>query len=117
AAFALGLLLSNGYGRNARWLAWTATAVFTLALVGMAAAVIGVFAYGPAADRRAVVVTRAGTLRSIPTEADATQKTTALAAGSLAIADKEFLGRWTRLAFENGQTGWVRTEELIPLWK
>ena len=79
-------------------------------------AIFGAAAYGSAVNLNSVVTWRAGTLRSIPTEADTAQKTTPLNAGSLAIADKTFLG-WTRLAFENGQTGWVRTEELIAVWK
>ena len=43
-------------------------------------------------------------------------KTSTLAAGSIALADKEFLG-WRRLNFENGQTGWVRKDDIVPLWK
>jgi len=30
--------------------------------------------------------------------------------------DKTFLG-WSRLVFDNGQTGWVRTDDLVSLWK
>jgi SH3-like domain-containing protein len=69
-----------------------------------------------AADRDAVIVARATSLRSIPTEADTSQKTTPLAAGSMARNDHEFLG-WRRLRFDNGQTGWVRREDLVALWK
>jgi hypothetical protein len=72
--------------------------------------------YGLAADSRAAIVWRAGTLRSIPTEADTTQKTTPLAAGSLALVGRPLLG-WNQITFENGQTGWVRKEELVPLWR
>jgi hypothetical protein len=63
-----------------------------------------------------VVVARPTVLRSIPTEADTAQKTTPLAVGSLALSQRTFLG-WTQLAFENGQTGWVRKDEIVPLWK
>ena len=63
-----------------------------------------------------VIVGRASTLRSVPTEADTTQKTSPLAAGSVALANKTFL-TWTRLKFENGQTGWVRQDDIVPLWK
>ena len=35
---------------------------------------------------------------------------------TIAIADHAFLG-WKRLAFPNGQTGWVRQEALVPLWQ
>ena len=83
-------------------------------LLGLAA-LASLHAYGETADRRAVIAWRAGTLRSIPTEADTTQKTTVLPPGSLAIVDKTFLG-WDHLRFENGQTGWVRKEDVIALW-
>ena len=72
-------------------------------------------AYGVAANANAVVVWHAATLRSIPTDADTTQKTTPLNPGSVAVANKTFL-TWTRLAFDNGQTGWVPTADLVPLW-
>lgn len=84
-------------------------------LVG-GSAFAGVRAYGLAAHAEAVIVARPTALRSIPTEADTAQKTTPLAAGSLALAQRTFLG-WTQLAFENGQTGWVRKDDIVPLWK
>jgi hypothetical protein len=87
-----------------------------LSLVLAVAAIVGWQTYATTADASAVVAWRAGTLRSIPTEADTTQKTTALPAGSVALVTKSFLG-WQQLSFENGQTGWVRKEELVPLWK
>jgi hypothetical protein len=54
-------------------------------------------------------------LRSIPTEADTTQKSTTLAAGSVAVVDKTFIS-WVHLAFDNGQTGWVRQDDTVGLW-
>jgi hypothetical protein len=60
-------------------------------------------------------VWKPSTLRSVPTEAD-TQKTTALSAGSIAVADRTFLG-WTRLNFAGGQTGWARSDDLLPLYR
>lgn len=84
-------------------------------LIGLAGAV-SLNLYQEAGDVRAALVWKPSILRSIPTEADTTQKTSPLAAGSLAIVDKTFLG-WSRLAFPNGQTGWVRQEDLVSLWK
>jgi hypothetical protein len=75
-----------------------------------------VHAYGTAANGDAVIVARAISLRSIPTEVDTTQKSSPLSAGSLALTDKSFLG-WRRLVFDHGQTGWVRKEEIVPIWK
>lgn len=116
AALAVAVLLFNAYGRRSRAVfrgALGALGIFSSLAI---AAVFGVACYGIAADSRAVITWRTGTLRSIPTEADTTQKTTPLNAGTLALADKTFLG-WTRLVFENGQTGWVHQEEVVPFWK
>jgi tetratricopeptide (TPR) repeat protein len=115
-AVAIGLWLVVGYGRRARWLKPTAWSLLVLALLLAAAAAVSLHAYGPAADARAALAWRHSALRSIPTEADTTQKTTPLAAGSLAVVDKTFLG-WARLSFENGQTGWVRQEDVVMLWQ
>jgi hypothetical protein len=116
-ALGLGWLLANAYSGRSRLQAWAAGIVATLGVVAGIVSIFGVVAYGDTADRRAVVTWQAGVLRSIPTEADTTQKTTALPAGSVAIVDKTFLaGRWDRLVFSNGQTGWVRQEDVVPLW-
>jgi hypothetical protein len=93
-----------------------ALAVLALSLALGAASFVGYRAYGILADARAVVVWRSGTLRSIPTEADVSQKTTTLAAGTSAIVDKSFLG-WVRLSFANGESGWVAGSEVIYLWR
>jgi tetratricopeptide (TPR) repeat protein len=115
-AVAFGLWLLVGYGRRARWLKPAVWSLLVLALLLTAAAAVSLHAYGPAADVRAALAWRHSALRSIPTEADTTQKTTPLAAGALAVVDKTFLG-WVRLSFDNGQTGWVRQEDVVMLWQ
>jgi hypothetical protein len=94
-----------------------ALSVLALALFVGAASLASYHAYGIMADTRAVVVWSSGSLRSIPTEADVSQKTTTLAAGSTAIADRSFLDRWVHLRFPNGETGWVSGSEVIYLWR
>ncbi len=120
AAAALACLIARGYRRgrpgSGKWMLKASLALLALALLAAIASWFGWSAYGIAASERAVVSWRDATLYSIPTEADTSQKTVPLNPGSVAISDKSFLG-WTRLAFENGQTGWVRREEVIPLWK
>jgi tetratricopeptide (TPR) repeat protein len=116
AALALALLLARGYGLIRSWINFVALFALALALVTAAAAGAGIRAYGPAADARAALVWRSAILHSIPTEAGTTQKTSPLPAGNLAVVDKTFLG-WSRLVFDNGQTGWVRTDDLVSLWK
>jgi hypothetical protein len=116
AAVALGVALATLYGRRSRRILVTAGVLAGLSLAAGGAAYAGLVTYGIARDNRAVIVTQSGVLRSIPTEADTTQKTTPLAAGTMALGGKTFLG-WTQLTFENGQTGWVRKGDIVPLWR
>ncbi len=115
-ALALGWLLFAAYHGQTRWTRFAACTAFALATVAGAAALLSRSTYGLTAHPQAVIVWRNTTLHSIPTEAETAQQTTALPAGSIAIADHAFLG-WKRLAFPNGQTGWVRQEALVPLWQ
>jgi hypothetical protein len=116
AAATLGWALVNAYGRRTRSTQWAALAVLSFSLMTGGSAIAGVKSYGITAHADAVIVARPSLLRSIPTEADTSQKTSPLAVGSVALADNVFLG-WRRLAFENGQTGWVRKDDIVPLWK
>lgn len=117
AAIALGIHSSyrrSACGLKLKLFPSTATALALVAIAVALAASVSLRTYGPLADARAVVVVTATSLRSIPTDLD-TQKSTPLSLGAVATADKTFLG-WTRLRFENGQTGWARTETLVSLW-
>jgi len=118
AALSLGLLLYGAYGRASALRSWCAVLLLGASVVLAAAAVVALQAYGQTADHRAVILWRGSVLRSIPTEADITQKSTTLSAGSVAIVDKTFLnGTWVRLSFDNGQTGWVRKDDVVGLWR
>lgn len=115
-ALACAAALLNAYRPPSRIRKWSAVAGIVAGVaVGLCAA-SSLHAYGVLVDQRAAIVWRAATLRSIPTEADTTQKTTAVAPGSVGIADKSLLG-WVRLNFANDQSGWIRKEELIGLWR
>jgi hypothetical protein len=117
-AAAVGMMLWNLYGPRRAVVRWSALGLFAFATAASVGATSSLLAYGATGRASAVVVARAGMLRSIPTEADTTQKTSPLAPGALALMDQAFLdGRWIRIAFENGQTGWVRKEDVVPLWK
>ena len=116
AAGAVGGLLAGAYLRSSRRTIALAWSVLGLSFCTAITSLGCWLNYGPATDARAAIIWRAGTLRSIPTEADTAQKTTPLAAGSLAQIDKSFLG-WRHLRFEAGQSGWVRTEDLVPIWR
>lgn len=113
---AVALLLVRGYGRIGSWAKPTALACVIVAIVAAGAATLSLHTYGQLADANAVMVWRASTLRSLPTDAD-TQKVSALSAGSLAVVDRTFALGWSRLTFRGGQTGWVRNEDLVPLYR
>lgn len=115
-AGALSLLLFALYHPWSRLRVALGLVTLGVATITGTASLAGLHAYGAMADKDAGIVWRAGVLRSIPTEADTTQKTTSLPAGSIGVAEKDLLG-WVRLRFENGQTGWVRKEEVIGIWK
>ncbi len=115
-AAAFGLLLLVAYRRLSGFGAIVAALLLAAGVVVAGAALVSLHTYGPTADERAVMVWRGSVLRSIPTEADTTQKTTTLAAGSVAVVDRTFLS-WQRLSFENGQTGWVHSDDTLALWK
>jgi tetratricopeptide (TPR) repeat protein len=113
---ALSLLLFGAYRTRSRLRTAGAQVLLVVGLLLATTSVLGYRAYGETADARAVIVWHATQLRSIPTEADTTQKTSPLAPGSIAVIDQTFLG-WVRLAFANGQTGWVRQDDVVALWR
>jgi RsiW-degrading membrane proteinase PrsW (M82 family) len=115
-AIAIITLLFLAYGIGPRWCKWPALVLVFVGLFIVGGSLAGRSAYGVAAHPQAVLVWRAVTLYSIPTEADTAQQTTTLAAGAMGTIDKTFLG-WVRLSFPNGQTGWVRKTEFVPLWR
>jgi hypothetical protein len=115
-AAALAFLLANAYGPRRRGRALLAGGVLVLSLFSGGAAIAAIHTYGTASRDNAVIVARTGTLRSIPTEADTAQKTSPLPAGTLALTAQTFLG-WTQIALANGQTGWVRKDDVIALWR
>ena len=111
------LLLLRGY-RNlpGRWVRHAAFTCMAAAVALALSAVMSLHFYGDAADPRAAIAWHQVLLRSIPTEADTQQKTSSLPAGSLGVVDQQFLG-WVRLAFDNGQTGWVRQQDIVWLYR
>jgi tetratricopeptide (TPR) repeat protein len=114
-ALVFSLVLLRSYGRAGSWARTTAIAALVVAVPLACCATLSLHTYGQLADPSVVMVWRESTLRSIPTDAD-TQKASALSAGSLARADRTFLG-WTRLQFAGGQTGWVRTGDIVKLYR
>mgnify|MGYP001451684888 len=71
--------------------------------------------YGPLGRANAAVVWRSSMLRSVPIEGEIAQETSPVAAGAVVLVTHNFLG-WSRLAFAHGETGWMRSADLVPLW-
>ena len=115
-AAAVSLLLLHAYRRVGGWALPVGLMACLAAVVMAGAATLSLHTYGHLAHPEAALVWRESVLRSIPTEADATQKTSPLSAGSVAVVDRAFLG-WSRLTFPGGQSGWTRTEDLLPLYR
>jgi hypothetical protein len=115
-AAALVILLLKGYRRIGAWARPTALATILFAILLTSAATISLRAYGQLAHPDVALVWKGSMLRSIPTEADTTQKTSPLSAGSIAVADRTFIG-WTHLVFAGGQAGWVRSEDVAKLYR
>jgi tetratricopeptide (TPR) repeat protein len=115
AALGVGLWLASGY------FAWKRKLFFRLgsgvvflgaALAFVAGSALGV--YGKLSDRAAVMVVDMVPLRSVPTEVE-TQAEKAYPPGSIAHREKEFLG-WSKVRMPNNDAGWIRTENLVPLY-
>lgn len=115
-AAALILLLLQGYRHIGTWSKPVALTTSLLAVLLAAVATFSLHTYGALANPEVAFVWKPALLRSIPTEADTTQKTTPLSAGSIAVVEKTFLG-WSKLNFATGQSGWIRTEDLIRLYR
>ena len=116
--FAIGILLIllRFYAPLGRWSSITGLAIAILSIGAFGFGAISLNRYQETGDTRSVIIWKPSLLRSIPTEVDAQQKTTPLAPGTIAIVDKNFL-TWQRLSFPNGQTGWVRQEDVVRLWE
>jgi len=114
AALGAGLWLASGY------FAWRRKLFFRLgsgvllagaSLAFVAGTALGV--YGKLSDRSAVMIVDVVPLRSVPTEVQQTEK--AYPPGSIARREKEFLG-WSKVRMPNNDAGWIRTENLVPLY-
>ncbi|HKB57756.1 MAG TPA: hypothetical protein VKC51_09215, partial [Lacunisphaera sp.] len=115
-AAALIVLLLQGYRRIGAWARPVALTTSLVAVLLAAAATLSLHTYGLLAHPEVMIVWKPSTLLSIPTDAGTAQKTSPLSAGSIAVAGKTFLG-WTKLSFAGGQSGWVRNEGLIKLYR
>ena len=114
-ALGLGLGLAAGYFESWRKLYLRIGAgVLLLGVVTGLTAGSALGVYGKLIDRSAVMIVDVEPLRSIPTEVEP-QAEKAYPPGSIAHLEKSFLG-WSKIRLPNQDSGWIRTEHLVPLY-
>jgi hypothetical protein len=84
-------------------------------VIGIALALFALQQYGPLANLNAAIVAQATALRAVPTDAGSAQQPAPLASGTVVVTQKAFLG-WVKVARANGETGWLRGSDLVPLY-
>jgi hypothetical protein len=115
-AVAVALRLRRAYAREVTTSArWAARLSVVLGAALSVAAGLAMYAYGPLGNPAVAMVIQEGPLRSIPTAAQDGQEQRQLAAGTVVVVDKNFLG-WRRVALPSGETGWLRSDSLSFLY-
>ncbi len=115
-AAALVLFLLRGYQRLGAWAQSAAFVALIAATLLACLASLSLHAYGQFANPEVALIWKSSLLRSIPTDAYTTQKTSPVSPGTFAIVTKTFLS-WSQLRFESGQTGWVPIEDFIKIYR
>jgi len=114
-ALGAAILLSSAYGGAGRKILFRLGSGVLLVGAGLAIAGGSALAtYGKLADRGAVMIVDVAPLRSVPTEVEP-QAEKAYPPGSIAHLEKNFLG-WSKIRLPNHDAGWIRTENLVPLY-
>jgi tetratricopeptide (TPR) repeat protein len=111
----LGIVASVFADLPRRWRA-AGGAVLIAGLAGTLVSGLALREFGELGRPDAAMVWRETALRSVPTDVGGPQDASSLAAGTLVRLDDSFLG-WRHLALANGQTGWLRSDTLVPLWQ
>lgn len=72
--------------------------------------------YGLLAQPTAALTSTPTELRSIPTDLAEEQQTTPIAAGTVVVVQRSFLG-WEQVLTGNGSVGWIRAEATTPFYQ
>jgi hypothetical protein len=94
---------------------WIGAGALASGIVLGGTAALALRAYGPLADPRAALVGGQPLLRSLPTDAEAAPQQRPLAAGTLVVVERDFLG-WVNVGLRSGETGWLRHGDIVPLY-
>jgi hypothetical protein len=116
AAAGFATLLLRRFGHLSRRTALPATIAGIAGILGVAAGLAGVDSYGPAAMAEAAIVWRQAPLRDLPVDMPDNEAAIILAPGTAGYLDRTFLG-WVHLTLTDGRSGWLRRDDLLPLWQ
>ena len=108
----LWVLFCGGPRSRFRW-AWL---VVVLGAVTLGGSGMALHQFGDLTRPDAALVWRDAPLRSVPTEVGGTQDDPTISSGTIVRVDDHFL-TWSHLALANGQTGWLRSNLIVALWK
>lgn len=113
AAGAMLLLLARfGRIRASR----PAIALMATGAIGTLAGLAGFNGYGAAGYPDAAIIWEQVPLRALPVDTPDDESPVALAPGSVGRMETGFMG-WVRFTLHDGRSGWVRRQELLPLWR
>jgi BatD DUF11 like domain len=108
------LLLRRRY-RPAPARSWVGAAALVAGIALGGTSALALRAYGPLADPQAALVAGQPVLRSVPTDAETAPQQKPLAAGTLVVVERDFLG-WVKVGLRSGETGWLRHGDIVPLY-
>jgi hypothetical protein len=89
--------------------------VLVAGTLAMSATFAGLHSYGLLADPNAVIVWRESRLRLLPVDTLGDPSAIPLSAGTIGQAEGHFLN-WRRVSLSNGSSGWIRNDNLTPVW-
>jgi Flp pilus assembly protein TadD len=115
AACAGVLYLWDRYAGRRRWRFYTSAALLATGVAAAATSTGALHSWGPLVNPDIAIVWTPTEFRSIPTEAGE-QQTQPLGAGTIAQVNNRVLG-WVQLEFPDGQTGWVRSDTVVPFYR
>jgi hypothetical protein len=115
AAMGTIALLLAGFGHVGMVAARIGAGVLVAGTLAMSATFAGLHSYGLLADPNAVIVWRESRLRLLPVDTLGDPSAIPLSAGTIGQAEGHFLN-WRRVSLSNGSSGWIRNDNLTPVW-
>jgi hypothetical protein len=106
-------LPDNTSGR--RYLPWAGRAGAVAGVVLLATAIGSWNAYGTLNQPTAAIVVRGANLSPVPTDLVPQEETSPVAAGTVVLTRRSFLG-WQQIAIDRDVSGWVRRNAVMPVY-